>query len=443
MMKASQTTTSKGQLTRLFIGGYCAAGLLGALSGPLLPTISASASLPVATSTFLVVTLFNAGSVAGGAIGGSFIYDTKITTMKSAAKLSGALMLAIAAMNVGIALLASTMWNVEKSGSSLLQLCLIGTFSGIHGICNGIFRTGANWALLALHGDSVGPFLQSLHFGSGVGRFLSGIVAGFSLRATEGGFRLAYFLSCAGLLPLCFGFFSIAVSTDESEAASRRKGRRRGSSEDGKVPGFFATAPPDLAFISLSALFVFLSMGVQNSFQSLLTSYAHAHSPPLSFSGEHAAMLSAAFSGSFAFGRLVAIPLSSRCSSTAMLQASLAGMLAACLFATVWSSSDAVLWAVAASAGLSMASIFPTSMSYAKEILRDRLSAPLLSLLMLSGNAGGVAIPQMLTSFGFLDKDGQGADAMMRSLFAVSLATAGALAAARRCESAASEQKEK
>ena len=307
--------------------------------------------------------------------------------------------------------------------------------SAVHGICNGIFRTGSNWALLALHGDTVGPFLQSLHFGSGVGRFLSGIVAGFSLRATGGGFLLAYFLSCAGLIPICLGFIYLASSMDDLGVTFRRKG----SSEEGSMPGLFDTAHTDLAFISLSALFVFLSMGVQNSFQSLLTSYAHAHSPPLSFFGEHAAILSAVFSGSFAFGRLLAIPLSSRCSSSMMLHISVTGMLASCLAASVWSSSDAVLWSVAASSGLSMACVFPTSMSYAKEILKDRLTAPILSFLLLSGNAGGVAVPQMLT---FFLEEGKGADTMMQSLFALSLATAGTMLAARRTEGAVSAQKE-
>jgi hypothetical protein len=54
------------------------------------------------------------------------------------------------------------------------------TISFGHGIADGAFRTGANWAMTRLHSaDTVAPYLQTMHFCSGGGRMLAGLLAAY------------------------------------------------------------------------------------------------------------------------------------------------------------------------------------------------------------------------------------------------------------------------
>ena len=168
----------------------------------------------------------------------------------------------------------------------------------------------------------------------------------------------------------------------------------------------------------------------------LVTSYAVAASPPLNFATtSDAALLSANYGAAFALGRLIAIPASARFSSLSLMVVSVALSIASlwALVASPDSSSTLQVSTVpyhrttlsahaharvcvcqlttmimrlpvllllllllheyvqgaSAALGLALASVFPSALNFAKATLGERMTGGMLSLLMLSGTAGG------------------------------------------------------
>jgi len=306
-------------------------------------------------------------------------------------------------------------------------LCVISFCQGCFG---GIFRTGANWMMMRLHEEKVAPFIQTIHFSSGVGRFLAGLIASYFITRQEipWAFLTGSLIIAAVAAPL--GGIAVLSGTDKEEysedlAASIEEDAS--TSEESKDIGVVRPLENgEGLFIGLVALFVFILMGVQNSYQYLITAYAVASSPPLWYSSTaDAALLSASYGFAFAASRLLAIPFSAHLDSLTILYMStvLTTISLGCIVVGPGASST-LEWASFA-IGAALAPAFPTSINYAKQTLGASMSGGQLSLLMFSGTMGGVFLPQIAGQFIRKDSDeslvSAGPEAMMQLLFGAML----------------------
>ncbi|HEX2979483.1 MAG TPA: hypothetical protein VHO48_04400, partial [Anaerolineaceae bacterium] len=106
------------------------------------------------------------------------------------------------------------------------------------------------------------------------------------------------------------------------------------------------------------------------------------------------AYLNSAFWGALMFGRLVAIPLSAKVNARWLLLADLAGTLLGVGLILAAPQSPAALWAGAMLAGVSMASLFPLSLSLAREWMT--ITGQVNRWFFFGANLGGMAFPWLI-----------------------------------------------
>ena len=137
----------------------------------------------------------------------------------------------------------------------------------------------------------------------------------------------------------------------------------------------------------------------------------------------------------FMAGRLISVPLSARFSSFSLILLSITVAITALAAIVTTPATEQLLSVAAAAMGLSLASVFPSAINFGKSAMGTRgLKASELSLLMLSGTAGGAALPwccgYVLRSEINIPLAPAGPSAMMTLLLVVTLASAAGLLAA-------------
>jgi len=391
---------------------YCGESIAASLIGALLPSLAERCGYATAELTVLVPT-FNAGGAVGSALGG-VMFDAFNQGSEQqrygmvpakVLKLLSTLLLAIALCNVPIAI------------APLGRRTLAG-FCFLHGVFNGAFRMGANWIMMRLHPPSTAPpYLLAMHFCSGVGRFLAGCLGVLYADAEH----------LVQAVWLVVGY--IAVVAVVVGIVAGRSGTRRSDAGavDAKQLGHLVDSPgsssdqddieEDLKassrFVVLLASSAFLLVGVQNSFQYLITTFAVAASPPLTFTTPaKAAELSAAYGLAFAIGRLLSVGLSVRFSPSVLMQGSATVLCMALATAALMPSACSMWLVIAMATGISTATVFPGTINYARSRL-GALRGGTMSFFMLSATAGGVVLPKVAASIQ--------PELMMQMLFASSL----------------------
>jgi len=136
------------------------------------------------------------------------------------------------------------------------------------------------------------------------------------------------------------------------------------------------------------SLFMFLYVGAEVSAGGLIYSYAVTRGLADSVEG---ALLNACFWGFFAFGRLIAIPLSTRFPASRLLKWNMAGCLSSLVLLLIFVRSVPMLWAMTALYGLSMASCFPAAISLADRYLK--VTGKVASFFVVGASLGEMSIP--------------------------------------------------
>ena len=396
-------------LTASLLLGYLFVGLAGAVTGPILPSIADELGVSLSRATFASITIFQIGSVAGSFVPGALgLYDRLLGTVRSVA-------VALALLLGGCACFTYlTSFAAGNASFAYLAGCAL-----FHGFCNGSARTGSNFLLLRVHSAAASkPLIGALHFGSGVGRLLAGLLGSSALKR---GAPLAAFgwTAAAMALPMAALVLSAALWREPNDASSGETFASKAADAAALVAPTprrkAAASGAASSFVRRVAIFVCVAMGVQTSLSMLLPAYAFAASPPLDFSDKaEAALVATAFGSTFAIGRLLAVPLSARIHPTALLKGSLVGSVLSLIAATIFSRSSLALWVAATALGLFLAPVFPTTINLLKAQLGDEMTGSQLSTVMLAGNGGAVLCPQAI---GFLlDGGSAGASSMMQIL---------------------------
>ena len=214
--------------------------------------------------------------------------------------------------------------------------------------------------------------MNGLHFFFGVGSLVAPLLVAQVLPLSAGA-AWAYWIISLVTLPL--GLSVLRLGTPASPASPQDASR----------------GPSDRRLFGLIVLFFFLYTGAEVGFSGWVFSWAIADH---GVSQTTAAYLTSAFWGAFTLGRLASIPLTRKVRVERILLGSLLGGLLSLSLLLLFASSSVGLWLGTVGVGLSMASIFPGTLSFARA--RVAITGRSTSRIFLCSGLGGMVLPWLV-----------------------------------------------
>ena len=326
-------------------------GATMALAGPALPFLANNTASRIdQISIIFVASSF--GYMVGSLISGR-AYDRL-----PGHRLQAAAMLMIAA-GAALVPVMHTLWFL------VAVLFLLGIFQGT-------LDVGCNTLLTWIHGEKVGPFMNGLHFFFGLGSVLAPLLfarlvgAGIAMRWT-------YWFFAVLALPVAAWLWllpSPAIRAKQPEASGARS--------------------TNSLFIAIVFFFI-LTVGIELGFGNWINTYSINIKLA---STTQAAYLTSAFWGAFTLARLMGIGISRLLKAHTILLVDLGGCLAACAVLLLWPNSGVALWSGAILMGLSIASVFATTMAFTEKHVH--LTGALVGWIFVGSGIGGMVIPWLV-----------------------------------------------
>jgi MFS transporter, FHS family, Na+ dependent glucose transporter 1 len=242
----------------------------------------------------------------------------------------------------------------------------------LSGFASGIIDVGGNALLIWTHGEKSGPFLNGLHFFFGVGSLIAPLVLARVLLLT-GDINWMYYFFAIVSLPLLVWFWFLPeppkpVHTDAEASTS--------------FP---------VRIVVLTLVLFFLYVGLELGFGNWIYTYALTLGLGTTVT---AAYLTSAFWGSFTFGRLLAVWISTRMRPVTIIVMDLIGCVLSTMIIMLWRDSNLALWIGTMGLGISMASIFPTIILLAGE--RMRITGTVTGWFLVGSGAGSMLLPWLI-----------------------------------------------
>lgn len=345
--------TGRGQIlkTLAYYLAFIGLGMVGATLGPTLPGLAEQTGVRLHQISYLFMSR-SLGYLLGSVMGGR-LYD----------RLPGhrlmALVLVTLAFAVALVPAVSFLWVM------MAVMVLIGSFEGA-------IDVGGNTMLVWVHHPKTGPFMNGLHFFFGVGAFLAPVMIAQVMLVT-GGIGWAYWLLGILLIPIALFVLQLpspVIQRVEDAAPSRQV---------------------NYLLVTLLAAFFFLSVGAEVGFGGWIYTYAYR----LQLANEtQAAYLTSLFWGTFTAGRLLAIPIAARVRPRWILLGDLIGVMLGLLIILFAPAPGVSIWVGTIIIGLSIASVFPTLISFAEH--RMALSGKITSYFFVGASLGGMTIPWLI-----------------------------------------------
>ncbi len=334
-----------------YYAAFIALGMVAASLGPTLPWLADNTKTQLGQIS-LLFTARSVGYFVGSLMGGR-LYD------RVPGHLLFAVMLVAMAGCMAVIPLTAIFW--------LLVAILL-----LLGIGEAYVDVGGNALLVWVHGRDVGPYMNALHFFFGVGAFLSPIIIAWVIASTDG-ITWAYWLLALLILPVALYMSQLASPAAPAKIVDGIK------------------IQVNYVLVGLSALFMSLVVGAEVSFGGWIYTYAVALDLA---SVENAAYLTSAFWGALTLGRLIGIPIAARFRPRTILLFDLLGCIASVTVILVFSASTTMVWIGAAGLGFSMASIFPTVLSWAER--RMTMSGFVTSWFLVGASVGAMTLPWII-----------------------------------------------
>ncbi|HOU14798.1 MAG TPA: MFS transporter [Anaerolineae bacterium] len=342
--------------------GYCAAfvalGLTTASLGPTLTDLATNTGAILSQISY-VFTTRSFGYLLGSFLGGR-LYDRRPGN-----PLMGTVLL-LMALSMALVPVIPILWILTA------VLLLLGMFEGT-------LDVGGNTLLVWLHGEKVGPYMNALHFFFGVGAFLSPVIVAQILNIT-GGITWAYWILALLMLPVAVGLLRLPSPPAPVETRVRPEGDAAAASSHSNA-----------LLVTLIAAFFFLYVGSEGSFGGWIATYAKATGLG---DATAAAYLTSAFWGALTLGRLFSIPLAARLRPRVLLFGDLIGCLLSVLVILAWPGAPMALWIGTFGAGFSMASLFPTMISFAGRHMAT--TGKTTAWFFVGASSGGMVIPWLI-----------------------------------------------
>ncbi|XP_041950551.1 sodium-dependent glucose transporter 1 isoform X2 [Alosa sapidissima] len=249
------------------------------------------------------------------------------------------------------------------------------------GISMGFLDTGGNVLILNIWGSQAGPHMQALHFSFAAGAFVSPIIAKLvfgkdhakaandtveasspladrvaqtlssALHISQGP-MYAYFVIGALILLISLAFFILYSCGTPS--------RDRSHSESGAP----LVAKQHTTLVCLLAIFFFWYVGAEVAYGSFIFTYAKDYAR---MNQAEAAGLNSLFWGTFAATRGLAIFFAACMYPGTMILLNLVGCTLSSLLLTLFNTSSLALWSCTALYGASMATTFPSGLSWLEQ----------------------------------------------------------------------------
>jgi MFS transporter, FHS family, Na+ dependent glucose transporter 1 len=350
--------TRAAQTAAYFIA-FVALGLGMAALGPTLPGLAHQTHVSIGGISYLF-TLRSFGFLLGSLFSGRF-YD----------RLPGHRVMAtmILAMSATMALLPLT-----ASLPVLLAVMLaLGTAEGALGV-------GGNALLVWIFQRRVPPYMNALHFFYGVGGLISPLIVAkaFDLKGDTG---FSYFVFALLILPSAA--FLLTLKSPVNPSASESSSSSASTEKD-------APAPPgsNAKVLLLIALFLGLYVGAEVSYGGWIDFYIVRTKMGDENLG---AYLTSVFWASLTAGRLLGVPIAARLRPRTILLADLIGCFISLAVALIWPLNIGALIVASIGIGLSMASIYPTGLTFAER--RMKITGQVTGFLIVGGSAGGMVVP--------------------------------------------------
>lgn len=356
-MKTIQHPTSKPTRSTWLaktIGYYAAfiiLGLISAILGPTLPGLAEKTGVLLREISFLF-SARSLGYLCGSLFAGQ-LYD----------RFPGHRVMAFALGLIAVAMAFTPL-------IPLLWLLIAITF--LLGIAEGTTDLGGNLMLVWVHRAKVGPFMNGLHFCFGLGAFLAPVILAQALRAS-GGIQAAYWILAGLAVPVSFYIFSQSSPTPEK------------STPDGEPK------PTNPTLVALVGIFFFLYVGAEASYGGWIYTYTTQMSLA---NPENAAYLTSAFWGALMVGRLLAIPIATRVRPRWILLFDLLGGVISMSGILLFPNSISAVWIGTLALGVCIASIFPTTLTFAER--RMEITGKASSWFFVGAGAGGMVLPWLI-----------------------------------------------
>ena len=360
-------------------------GLCIAVIGPTIPTLAYNLQVHIKSLSFILLSraagyLF--GSIVGGIIYGKF--DPHLM--------------------IFLALVLTAVGTVIIPYLNLVVYVAI-AISTV-GVSMGFLDTAGNVMCLQIWGEKAAPFLQAFHFSFALGTTMAPLLAmpfimevnadiqnstynestAVSIYTTtpfEKFYDVSYiFITCAsitfvgGLLFLYLACFHHGSSTSNRTETVEEEG-----------------SAFRVKMLVLLFLFFLVYVGAEVTFGVYI--YTFAISSEKHYSKSQASLLNSLFWGSFAVGRFIAIPISKYFSPAKVLQVNLVGTFISAItlacFPFYAQTLDFFFWVAVVVYGVSMASIFPTGITWAEQYITVTGKAAMV--LVVGGATGEMLCP--------------------------------------------------
>lgn len=337
--------------TLLYFLAFIGLGMFTSILGPTLPSLAKHTSSNLAQIGFLFIA--RSFGYLIGSLGGGRAYD-----QHPGHRILVFLLLIMSAA-MALAPVIPQLW--------VLMLVLL-----ILGIGEGALDVGVNLLLVWTHRENASPLLNALHFSFGIGSFLGPILVAQALN-WNGDIHWAYWIMAIYPLALAIGFL------------------RQPSPKTPHTSDDLTIGPVPALQVFLVASFFTLYVGAEAGFGGWVYSYALS----MNLGDEiGSAFLTSLFWGAITLGRLASIPLASYLNSQKILTINLLGSLLATILMYVFSNSQVILWSGTILLGLSLASTFPTMLTFAGR--RMPLTGNVTRWFFVGAGVGGMFLPWLI-----------------------------------------------
>uniref|UniRef100_A0A8C5L6T9 Sodium-dependent glucose transporter 1C-like n=1 Tax=Jaculus jaculus TaxID=51337 RepID=A0A8C5L6T9_JACJA len=281
----------------------------------------------------------------------------------------------------------------------------------VFGVSIAVVDTGGNVLILALWGDRGAPHMQALHFSFALGAFLAPLLAKLAWGTTapagnhtEPGWHPGALNSSSEAHPrslfgvpddmnlvwayASIGTYILAVSVFLFALLCKKSSRQTKSTVSAQGS---RRAQHHKALLCLLFVFFFFYVGAENTYGSYIFSFATTH---VGMEESEAAGLNSIFWGTFAACRGLAIFFAKCLQPGTMIVLSNIGSLVSSLFLVLFDKSPLCLWIATSVYGASMATTFPSGVSWIEQY--TTLSGKSTAFFVIGASLGDMAIPAVI-----------------------------------------------
>ncbi len=246
--------------------------------------------------------------------------------------------------------------------------------SMIMALATGLADVGCNSLLFKIPDIKIGPAMNGLHLFFGLGSFLAPLILAGSLQLNEG-IEWGYW----GL-----ALFSLLILIQLIRLKEPMKSLNNSMAQD--------PTPRDSSLINsrlvwVIALFFFAFVGVEVGYGDWLSTYTVQSG----LADETAAiLLTSTYFGAFTISRLISIPLAVKIKPKTYLIGDMVGMFIVLGLIFLYPGQALILWIGTIILGFSVASLFPTMLTFAESMMP--MTGKITSWFYISGSMGSIVV---------------------------------------------------